>query len=337
MKKDITRAIIDATIDRGLREISEDPRRSIRKFADLGRQFNKARFTKNLYDIFQDLLRNDDSPYYTAIEHLLQFTDRKKLKDCGINIGYNSFTKGGKIIRKFYEEKNIYAPWNLIIRLDPSIKNSTTPSDLIPFIAQARKFGVYSYVIRLENGLEYFEDIIQLFLVYDDCAFFFILPDEEIPSEHLSLISECSNAIYFLPAFDDSCGTNSHLLKKAKAWIGLYAMYGGTAPEQIISEDSIWDYIPQESSFLLLIANDNVSRPVIDKMSAIVKQMRFTPVAPLFIFDLYGDSMQIQHLISGQEYFYEILSDGSLNTNLGTISTKEPLPDLEKLFTRMYG
>ncbi len=332
MKKDITRAIIDATIDRGLREINEDPRRSIRKFAELGRRFNKARFTKNLYDIFQDLLRNDESPYYIAIEHLLRFTEIKKLKDCGINIGYNSFTKGGKLIRKLDEEKGVRAPWDLIIRLDPTVKNSTTPSDLIPFIAKARQYGVYSYVIRLENSLDYFEDLIKLFLVYDDCAFLFVLPDAEIPHDQLNLISECSNAIYFLPAFDDSCGPNSHLLKKAKAWSGLYAMYDEGAPEHIISEDSVWDYIPQEISFLLLIANDGVSKLTIDKMSGFVKQMRLTPIAPLFLFDLYGDSMQIQSLISGREYFYEILSDGSLNTSRGPISTNEPLPNLEKLF-----
>lgn len=35
---DITRAIIDATVDRGLREIEEDPKRSIRKLADMGKQ-----------------------------------------------------------------------------------------------------------------------------------------------------------------------------------------------------------------------------------------------------------------------------------------------------------
>ena len=64
---DITRAIIDATVDRGLREIEEDPKRSIRKLADMGKQFSKGRFVQDLYTLFQELLRNDDSPYYTAI------------------------------------------------------------------------------------------------------------------------------------------------------------------------------------------------------------------------------------------------------------------------------
>ena len=95
---------MDATVDRGLKEINEDPRRSIRKLADLGKQFNNGRFMQDLYAIFQDLLRNDDSPYYTAIEHLLQNTDRKALKDFGINMGYN---KGRKEDPQLLHQKGI--------------------------------------------------------------------------------------------------------------------------------------------------------------------------------------------------------------------------------------
>ena len=58
----ITRAIVDATVDRSLREIEEDPRRSIRKLTDMGRQFSKGRFLQEVYAIFLELLRNDDSP-----------------------------------------------------------------------------------------------------------------------------------------------------------------------------------------------------------------------------------------------------------------------------------
>ena len=333
MKKDITRAIIDATIDRGLREIYEDPRRSIRKFADLGRMFNKARFTKNLYDIFQDLLRNDDSPYYVAIEHLLQYTSRKNLKDFGINIGYNSFTKGGKLIRSLAEKKKMEAPWDLIIRLNPQSKEGTTPGDLISFIAEGRKYGVYSYAIRLENDLSYFEDLLKVFLTYDDCAFFFMLPDKEIDRELLPLASSCSNVIYILPAFGDSCGTNSHMLKKYQIWTALYAYYDESDCESMTSVDSVWDYIPQECSFLFFVAKDGVSNECIEKTALRVKEMRVSPIVPLFLFDLYGDSIQIQRLISGKEYFYEILSDGTVRTSRGDLNSKSGLPDLEKLFS----
>ena len=331
MKKNITRAIIDATIDRGLREIYEDPRRSIRKLAELGHKFNNSRFTKNLYDIFQDLLRNDDSPYYIAIEHLLQCTSRKNLKHFGINVGYNSFTIGGKMIRSLDEKKQIHAPWMLTIRLDPENKTGISPSDLIPFIAECRKYGVYSYAIRLENNCSYFEDLLKVFITYDDCAFFFILPDQELDENDMSLVSSASNAAYFLPAFGDSCGANFRFLKKHKVWTGLYTYYDDEDAEKESDADSAWDYIPQESSFLLFIAKDGTSAKSMENVSQRIKQMRLSPVVPLFIFDLFGDLMQIQRLISGKEYYYEVLPNGAIHTNTDDIESSG-LPDPGKLF-----
>ena len=49
----ITRALIDASVDRGLREIEEDPKRSIRKLTDMGRMFIKGRFMDEVLSIQQ--------------------------------------------------------------------------------------------------------------------------------------------------------------------------------------------------------------------------------------------------------------------------------------------
>ncbi len=332
MKKDITRAIIDATVDRGLREIYEDPRRSIRKLADLGRQFNKGRFMQDIYALFQDLLRNDDSPYYTAIEHLLQNTDRKRLKDFGINMGYNSLTKGAKLIRAADTKKGLHIPWAVIFRLDPTVKGCMTPNELISVIAQGRKLGIYTYLIRLERSLAFFEDLLKVFLTYDDCSFLFVLPDMEIDSSLSSYIQPCNNVLYFLPAFDDSCGANVRLLKRHKAWYGLYMEYDEAGADSIVSIENAWEYLTQDSAFLLTIARDGTSLSTIEKTVLHIKKMRLAPVVPLFIFDLYGDAMSIQKLVSSLEYFFEIRADGSFHTNFGDTPASEGLPDLEKAF-----
>lgn len=65
--QDITRALIDTTVARAMVEMDADPKRSVRKLCDLGRQFSRGRFQNQIFAIFQDLLRNDESPYYQAI------------------------------------------------------------------------------------------------------------------------------------------------------------------------------------------------------------------------------------------------------------------------------
>ena len=86
----------------------------------MGKQFSKGRFVQDLYTLFQELLRNDDSPYYTAIEHLLRNTERKGLKDFGINIGYGSLTYGARQIRSNEKTRDYQIPWLPILRLNPA-------------------------------------------------------------------------------------------------------------------------------------------------------------------------------------------------------------------------
>lgn len=76
--QDITRALIDTTVARAMVEMDADPKRSVRKLCDLGRQFSRGRFQNQIFAIFQDLLRNDESPYYQAIDFRCAATIRKR-------------------------------------------------------------------------------------------------------------------------------------------------------------------------------------------------------------------------------------------------------------------
>lgn len=72
--------MIEAAVDRGIREMQEDPKRSVRKLADLGRQFSRGRFQKNFFDLSQTLLQDDNSPYYTILSRLTRETNHETLK-----------------------------------------------------------------------------------------------------------------------------------------------------------------------------------------------------------------------------------------------------------------
>ena len=106
--QDITRALIDTTVARAMVEMDADPKRSVRKLCDLGRQFSRGRFQNQIFAIFQDLLRNDESPYYQAIDFLLRSNDPEALRQFGINIGYNSFTYGAQILRQKQKEPLLF-------------------------------------------------------------------------------------------------------------------------------------------------------------------------------------------------------------------------------------
>ena len=178
--KSITRAIIEATVERGLREVDEDPQRSIRKLTDMAKQFSNGRFIGEIYSIFQDLLRNEESPYYILIDHLLHHTSRKALKHFGVNLGYNSFTRGGKVIRGLEETSDFQVPWAISFIHDSKKTGQITPEEINSIINQGLELGIFTYNIGIINGLSFINDMEPVFKAHPGCAFLTCLPDEEL-------------------------------------------------------------------------------------------------------------------------------------------------------------
>ncbi len=328
----LTRAIIDATVERGLREIDEDPQRSIRKLIDLGRQFSNGRFVGEIYNIFQDLLRNEDSPYYYAIEHVMHYTNRAALKHFGINMGYNSFTVGGKEIRKREQSLDYQTPWAISIVLDPAKPASFSAAELSDIVEQGTPLGIYSYNIPLLHNIYYLKELLPIFRKYKNCCFLVCLPDEELSEELSDILSENTNVMAFLDVYGDYVDANAIQLRRRKAWYGGYGIYDNYSFFTDHFPEFCRKCISAECSFVLTVARRGSSFELIEQAMKKVKEERLSPAYPLFIFDLYGDSMQIKKLLSENKCFFEIKEDRSILTSNGSFSPFEGSPDLEKIF-----
>ena len=329
----ITRAIVDATVDRSLREIEEDPRRSIRKLTDMGRQFSKGRFLQEVYAIFLELLRNDESPYYTAIENLLRYTDRKALKDFGINLGYNSLTFGGKVIRNAEAKKPFQIPWALILRINPSLPGSTSPAEIESYIKQGRPLGIYTYLIRCSGPLSCLESLTCLFRTYKDCAFLLLLPDQELSKTQLALLKPCTNTMCLFPAGAASCGINAEHMRRQKSWYSTYDYYDDGTCDDWISGRRTGKSLAYKNSFVILIARDSCSRETRLRMLQYIKNSRLQPTDPFIIFDLYGDALQIDRIMSSESCYFELMENGDIHTHNGLITNYRHTISLEQIFS----
>ena len=76
--KDITRLMINTAADRGLKEMTDDPKRALRKLVDMGSEFSTGRFQPEIFSIITNILENEDSPYYKLIRDFL-FTSLRLL------------------------------------------------------------------------------------------------------------------------------------------------------------------------------------------------------------------------------------------------------------------
>ena len=150
MDRDIlTRTITESVVDRCIREIEEDPKRSVRKLVDLGRQLARGRFQRQYLDLTQKMLEDEESPYYTLVRNVVRKADHDAIKTFGINLGLGSWTNGARIIRALEAEGQRHIPWGLTLHLDASAEGGVPPL-YRGVIEQGKTDGIFTYFLRAD-------------------------------------------------------------------------------------------------------------------------------------------------------------------------------------------
>ena len=64
-----------------------------------------------------------------------------------------------------------------------------------------------------------------------------------------------------------------------------------------------------------------------------VKNTRLQPTDPFIIFDLYGDALQIDRIMSSESCYFELMENGDIHTHNGLITDYRHTISLEQIFT----
>lgn len=330
--QDITYSIIGTTIDHGLREMSDDPKRSVRKLADLGKRFSTGRFQSWLFSLFQELLRNDNSSYYQVIDHLLKWTRWSNLKTFGLNVGYNGWTSGARKIRKQISRQRCEIPWILIFHFNPDIDDGIMINQISEYIQQGKKLGIHCFVIWQENNFHHSDEILDLIEDNSDCAFIWQLPDSNLSRESVSQTEDCDNLMLCLPLDGNYSLENAQRLHAAKSMFGFYTFYNNS---DIIDQlpEMTEQIVNQYASFLLMISNDTCSDAERSKIIEHVYNFRLEQIYPLIPVDFYGDFAKINTIIADRPCIFEILADGSLKTKTSSSVNIKDFPSLIDLLS----
>ena len=111
------RMLVEGVIDRSLRAIQDDPRRGLRKLVDMGADCATGRLQKRFLRMAQDMLENEDSPYYDMVVSAVEAVDHHKIKTFGINFGWNCLTVGAGQIRDYEKAHGHNVPWELTLHI----------------------------------------------------------------------------------------------------------------------------------------------------------------------------------------------------------------------------
>lgn len=111
------RAMMESVVDRSLRDIRRDPRRGIRRLADLGDVAASGPYQKKFLAMARRMLEQEDSPYYTMVCNAVRSADSERLKTFGINFGWNCLTVGTNKIRAREQTQTWSIPWSLTLHI----------------------------------------------------------------------------------------------------------------------------------------------------------------------------------------------------------------------------
>ena len=326
----ITRAMIESAVSSGIRSMEENPKRSIRRLADLGKQFSRSRFQDDFFTIMQDLLENENNKYYDFVANVLANCDHDTIKTIGMNFGYSSWTYGGRVIRRTELESGFAVPLTMMLRWSPELCAGNAPGaltvpDIDRLVKEGMELGIYSYFIREDGKASDSYELLDLFGRYPECCFVLIRPSGRVTAAQIQLLKLCRNALFFFPVDDEETYVTVPLLRNQKILFGLYSLRGGSRYEEPIPEDALRRLISVDAPFYLRIADDDVTEEQIAASMDYCYRLRLHPEYPCVIIEYYGDGETLSGRVGGHRELLEIGPDRKVIRPLSSAGMEFPM------------
>lgn len=317
------KAIIEAAVSRGIKEMEEDPERSVRRLADLGRQFSKNRFQDQVFSVMQELLNNENSAYYDMVANLLKNSDHESMKKFGVNFGYMSWAYGASMIRKEEESKGFCIPWSIMFQYDSTREDGLSIERLAPILEQGMDLGIYAYFIRECAGSTESYELLELLEKYKDAAFVWIRESGRLTAAQIQMLKVCKNTVVSLPIEDPESLLTAALLRDQKVIFAMHLNYdNGVCPEVI--SPIMENVLTSETSLFFLIPETGTDPAVQERVQKFCYESRLRQDYPCCLMDYTGDGKSISKVLVEHGELLEIGADGRIILPDGSLGEAFP-------------
>lgn len=303
------KAMIEAAVDHGIKDMEEDPERSIRRLTDLGKQFSRNRFQEMIFSVMQELLDNENSAYYDMMHNALNNFDHEALKKFGVNFGYMGWTYGAGKLRRIESEQSFSIPWTILLRYDPRREDGLNIDRLTHLMEEGQDLGIYVYFIRQCGDDNDSYQLLTLLERYKECAYVWFKDNGRLTAAQIQMLKLCKNTVVSLPIDDPETALTAALLKDQKIPFALHTEY---ETEKDFSESGVSRFMENvlttETCFFFLIAKDHASFSA----AKIAHDSRLRQEYPCIIMDYYADAEAITQIVCEQNSLLEIGTEGQI-------------------------
>lgn len=314
MDRDIlTRTITESVVDRCIREIEEDPKRSVRKLVDLGRQLARGRFQRQYLDLTQKMLEDEESPYYTLVRNVVRKADHDAIKTFGINLGLGSWTNGARIIRALEAEGQRHIPWGLTLHLDASAEGGVPPL-YRGVIEQGKTDGIFTYFLRADAPFCGLGPMLELVRRESACAFLLFAPPEAFTPEITAAVAGCHNLSASVDTEKPGWEQVAHRLEAARCLYGVYRTYEDGEQAREITTGNWLKRVTMACcpALAFCFAGGSCPEPVSRRVEGYIRRARTEQYYSVFLMDFFSDYLYVDEIISGKRCFLGLRPDGTL-------------------------
>lgn len=318
LKKDMTRVLVESLLRRTLKNIQDSPERATRNLIDMGLQFSNGRFQKKLFHQAQTMLQNQSSAYYNLVNDIVSTVDHNILATFGVNLGYNSCTKGARLIREIEAQRHFNIPWALNLMLQEE-KLTDEPDFYADLLQQGTALGIYTYLLFIAGDPA---RIIPLLQGQPDCAFILLLDGCQISPEFLEQMKPVKHAMISVTV-NDSMSSACQRLREARRLYAVHQRYTEQDRGDILNGTWLEQILPAHPAFAFLRADFSCSPQVQHEVYQYITNVRNEQRHPVLCMEIRQDSLAIDQVISDGECLVGFGSDGSLHTHKGIRREKE--------------
>ena len=164
---------------------STDRTRTFLQLVDAAGKFYGKAATPETLELVRSAFRDPDNRWVRFLNKIIDESNPKFAKKMLLNLGYEAFFRGTKLIRKNREIYNCNIPW--LILFDPTSacnmhcigcwsgtyghKSSLTFEDMDKIVTEGKELGVYLYMMTGGEPMVRKKDVLRLCEKHSDCFF----------------------------------------------------------------------------------------------------------------------------------------------------------------------
>ena len=289
LKNDARRVLIESMIRRTLDDMKENPGRGTRNLIELGINFAKGRFQKRFFRNAQEMLENENSAYYPMVQDIVNHVDNDCLLTFGMDIGYNSCTKGAKMIRQTEAEQRFDIPWTLTLETE-----GWSAGTLESVIMQGEKLGIYTWLLFPGETVL---NILPVIAAHENSAFILFMPPQTVTRQFISEAGELSNMMTAVGYGEDT----ESVCKQLRQERLLYSVYFAYRAEDIalIASGELFDAADEyHPAFTVVFPRPECPEMLYSRVYKTVSQIRHDQNYRTIPWDLLGDNCAVDGIIS---------------------------------------